>query len=137
MSNADVYVKPEIPLSDIDKKNRTWLATGSPRLAAMGADADYNGHCVTVCFRPHAVSGPTWTADYFWAGRHVLGRGDMKTCLAAAEQEYKRGARGSAYVVELSEDSPEPIEEQVAMCEDAGLKKLPGRDMNPWNLRAR
>lgn len=118
----------ERPLTPIDCINRRAAATGSVGYAIATADADYNGHPVRVSYKPQAVSGPTWNAEYYWGGRVVLARGGFEACLDAAMREYNRGARGASVTVTTSELAPESRERQEMMCRDRGLTDITGRD---------
>jgi len=111
------------PYTPIDIINRRAAATGSVRYARASADANYNGHRVSVSFKPHAVSGPTWNAEYWWAGRRVLGRGRFDSCLQAAMSYFERDDRGATVVVCIDSEAPESIEDQCAACEAAGLSQ--------------
>ncbi len=86
---------PTIPYSLIDCINRVALATGSMRYAAAGADADYNGHYITVEFNDYRKY---WVAHYTWAGINRLARGSVQDCLRAGADEYRRGAKGCTVV---------------------------------------
>ena len=92
---------PTRPYSLIDAINRVWLATGSMRNVAIGSDADYNGHYVSVAFNTYRQY---WVAEYFWAGRIVVGRGSFENCIIAAKAEFDRGALGATVVVTGVED---------------------------------
>lgn len=92
------YHVPTRPYTPIDALNRRAAAVGSPGYAQATAYADYNGHAVQVHwndFRGYYI------AEYFWAGRVVLARGDFATCLRAALDEYRRGALGCSVTVTL------------------------------------
>ena len=114
------YWLPTIPLTVNDMINRRAAATGSVGYAMATAYSDYNGHHVGVGFRPHAVGGARWVAEYQWGERVVLSRGSLRSCLEAAKREYDRGARGTVVIVGLHEDAPESIEDQRAACEALG-----------------
>lgn len=115
------YHLPTIPYSPVDLINRRAAATGSVRYAMATSHADYNGHFVSVTFKPHAVCGPVWNAEYHWGERVVLGRGSLRSCLAAAKQEYDRGALGTTVALKLDEQAPESIEEQKALAAEFGF----------------
>ena len=78
------YWLETIPITPIDLINRRAVATGSPQNAMAAEHEDYNGHHVSVSFKPHAVSGPIWNAEYSWAGRVVSARGRGETRSPAA-----------------------------------------------------
>jgi len=120
------------PITPIDIINRRAAATGSAHHAMAASNANYNGHRVSVSYKPHAVSGPTWNAEYWWAGRVVLGRGSFKSCLDAAMSYFERGDRGAAVVVVVDGEAPEPVEDQKAACEAAGLSQGDLQDKRPW-----
>ncbi len=114
------YWLPTIPYSAIDLVNRRASATGSIRYAQASEHGNYNGHRVSVSFKPHAVSGPTWNAEYTWAGRRVFGRGSFARCMEAAKQYHDKGHRGAAVWIYLSDEAPESIEEQKQIAESLG-----------------
>lgn len=118
---------PIIEYSAVDMVNRWAAASGSMEYAQATACADYNGHHVSVSYKPHAVSGATWNAEYYWGERVVLGRGTLDRCLRAAAEYYQRGDKGADVAVELSSEAEETIEEQRASCRLHGFVagKLP------------
>ncbi|MEE8578365.1 MAG: hypothetical protein V3S78_00290, partial [Hyphomicrobium sp.] len=87
-------------------------ASGSFDYAMATASADYNGHHVIVAWRPHAVGGARWVAEYFWGGRFVLARGSYERCVKAAAEYYAGGDKGASVAVELDRTAPEVFEEQ-------------------------
>ncbi len=115
------YHLPTIALTPIDLINRRAAATGSMRYAQLSSDADYNGHHITVSFKPHAVSGPKWNAEYHWAGRIVIGRGSLESCLREAKREYDKGAHGTVVAVYLHDEASESISEQKQLCKNLGF----------------
>lgn len=125
---------PEVELSPVDLINRRAAATGSVRYAQLTGSADYNGHPIAVSFKPHAVAGPIWNAEYHWGERVVIGRGSLNVCLEAAKAEHARGAGGCCVRVYLHEEAPESINEQTLLCTDLGFVagKLPDR-ASWWN----
>lgn len=103
----------------IDMINRHAAATGSMSYAMAAADADYNGHYVTVSFNDYRNY---WVASYTWAGRRVLCRGTFEDCLRAAMAEHDRGAKFSTVMAY-------PLtEEQAATCEAHGMSIDDGSD---------
>lgn len=121
-------MKP-IPLTPVDLANRSFAATGSMRIAQLASDADYNGHAVSITFKPHAVSGPVWNSEYFWAGRRVLGRGSFEACVIAAVREYNRGAHGTTVAAYVSDEDPRCTpEEQRRILTEAGFYPTPDFD---------
>lgn len=108
----ETYWLPTRPYGVIDAINRHALATGSMRFAQIAADADYNGHYVTVAFNDYRGY---WVTEYTWAGRNVLARGEFARCLEAGIEEYNRGALGATLVV-----CPR-TEEEAALCRAKGL----------------
>ena len=131
-----VWELPEIPLTPVDLVGRRAAATGSTRVALAATDENYNGHHVSVTFKDKAVAGPTWNAEYWWAGRHVLGRGSLAVCLAAAKREYNRGARGTVVRLILADEAPEPLNDQVALAKKYGFvpasQRKPGSNPSYW-----
>ena len=118
------YVKA-IPVTEIDKENRRAAAQGSMRYAMLAADADYNGHYVSLHYNPNSVRGAQWIAYYFWGERRVVGRGTLERALAGAEAEFARGARGTVISAYLSDVAPEPVYDQIAAFTNAGLVRTP------------
>lgn len=122
------YWLPTIPLKPIDLINRRAAATGSIRFAQLAEHGDYNGHRIGVTFKPHAVSGPIWNAEYWWAGRIVIARGSLRHCLEAAKREYEKAARGtSVHLIAPDPDAPEGLEEQEALAKEFGFEPEPER----------
>ena len=118
------FVLPQIPLTEVDRVNRRAAATGSVGYAMATGDADYNGHPVTVSFKPHAVGGPRWTAEYYCGGRVVLSRGTFGHCIDRACREYDRGHRGATVVAYTHESAPETLDQQAAACRRAGMVEM-------------
>lgn len=83
---------PTIPYSIADSINRAYAATGSPQYAAAATDASYNGHNVSVSFNTYRSY---WVAEFYWAGRQVLARGELIYCLEAAKREHDLKRKGS------------------------------------------
>jgi hypothetical protein len=103
---AQEFYIPARPYSPIDAHNRRAAAMGSPRYAELTAYADYNGHHVTLGWNSYRNY---YVAEYFWAGRVVIGRGSFSECLRATVDEYKRGALGASATVRLREDDTEAL----------------------------
>lgn len=124
--STPTYGLPTRPFNVIAAINRMAAATGSIGYASAAANADYNGHHVTVNFNEYRGY---WIAEYFWAGRNVLARGSLRDALRAAKQEYDRGALGASvsanYPTSLgSWGNNKPTEsaaEFVALCEEFGF----------------
>lgn len=113
LSTKRQYWMPIRPYNVIAAINRMAAATGSLRTATLTSGADYNGHRVTVDFN---TCRQCWIAEYFWAERIVLGRGnDFEAVLGSALREYNRGALGAEVWVNVYTD------EEAAICEKAGL----------------
>lgn len=109
-----MYHLPIRPYSPLDAHNRHAAALGSPLVGAAASRADYNGHRVTVDWNAYRSY---YVAEYFWAGRIVLGRGTFETCLRAAIKEYQRGALGASVAVTCRDDDAEA----AALCVELGL----------------
>ncbi len=92
---------PVRPYSPIDALNRVAAAKGSPCYAESTAHADYNGHHVTLTWNEYRRY---YVAEYFWAGRVVLSRGDFAACLRAVLDEYARGALGASASIVIPAD---------------------------------
>jgi len=100
------YHLPVRPYSPIDALNRRAAALGSPRYAELASHANYNGHHVTVSWNDYRKY---YIAEYFWAGRVVLARGEADRCVAAAFEEYNRGAVGASVGVSLNGEDVDRI----------------------------
>lgn len=92
------YHLPVRPFSPIDALNRRAAAVGSTRYAELAGHANYNGHHVTVSFNEYRKY---YIAGYFWAGHITLARGAAEHCVAAAVEEYNRGALGASVAIAL------------------------------------
>jgi hypothetical protein len=119
-----VFHIPTRPYSPIDALNRAAAAMGSPSYAARTAGADYNGHRVTVSYNEHCHY---WIAEYVWAGRVVLRRGNLEDCVVAALVEFDRGALGSEVVVKVQSSDAAA----AAYCA-SHPRLVPGTDARPW-----
>lgn len=104
-SSVDYHL-PVIPYSPIDALNRRAAALGSPSYAQAATYADYNGHHVTLAWNDYRQY---YVAEYFWAGRVVLGRGSFASCLAEVLVSYERGALGSSASLNPRADDAEAI----------------------------
>ena len=101
---------PTRPYSPIDCLNRRSAAQGSMQYAQKAAYADYNGHHVSLHWNSYRGY---YVAEYHWAERVVIARGDFADCLRAVLSEYNRGALGSSASV-----TPRPDDlEAIALCE--------------------
>lgn len=127
------FITSQIPLRDIDKHNRKAAASGSISVAIAAGDADWNGHHITVAYRPHAVDGPHWVAEYYWGERVVLGRGSFHECLCAALEEYRRGHRGCAVAVYANPQAPDEAGVVDRLCTSEGMTEVPYGE-NPWDF---
>lgn len=124
MKKVPSYWIPTRPFNVIAAVNRMALATGSVRYAMAGADADYNGHAVSVYFNSYRGY---WLAEYTWSGRNVLARGKLEDCLRAGKREYDRGALGASVKAHYPDpkrgddhDPEESPEEFERLCVEAG-----------------
>lgn len=97
---------PVRPYSPIDAHNRSAAAKGSPRYAQLASHADYNGHHVTLSWNDYRSY---YVAEYFWAGRNVIGRGDFASCLREVLREYARGALGASATIQVRADDEEAL----------------------------
>jgi len=92
VATAGRYWIPTRPYNLIDAINRCAAATGSVGYAMKAADANYNGHSVTVSyndFRNYCI------CEHYWGERVVHARGSMETALRAGRREYDLGHRGT------------------------------------------
>lgn len=141
MSRTELFY-PQRPYSLIAAINRIALATGTLSNAIKGADADYNGHRVTVDFS----SFRSWAATYHW-GRLVwlASRTTFESALEAAEREYNRGALGAETCVLCETQAeievclargyvtPARAEELKAEWQDARFAEInAARDLERW-----
>jgi hypothetical protein len=133
-SYVEFYI-PVRPYSPIDAHNRAAAAKGSPRYAQAAAHADYNGHHVTLSWNDYRGY---YVAQYFWAGRVVIARGDFASCLRAVVAEHARGALGaSASIVVPAHDTAaiELARAEPTLVEGSFWKDVAGErrlDMGPW-----
>lgn len=98
---------PTRPYTPIDAHNRAAAAHGSPRYAQLTSHADYNGHHVTLSWNDYRQY---YVAEYFWAGRVVIGRGDFASCLDAVLCEHARGALGASATIMVKADDQEALD---------------------------
>lgn len=127
---------PVRPYSPIDAHNRAAAAKGSPRYAQATACASYNGHHVTLSWNDYRRY---YVAEYFWAGRVVLGRGSFANCLRAVLDEYARGDLGAsaaicvpandAEALTLARSAPGVVEGSLWREEPNGMRRL---DAGSW-----
>lgn len=116
------YELPPIALTPVDVVNRRAAATGSMRYAAATAYADYNGHAVSVGWNDYRQY---WVAEYFWAGRMVIGRGSLSVCLQAARDEYRKGSRGTTVTCLIDARAHESVETQRHHLREHGFERAP------------
>lgn len=95
-TTATTFYVPTRPYTLTDAINRMAAATGSVGYAMRAADADYNGHAVSVSYNSYRRY---YVAEYHWGERVVLARGSLSECVAAALAYYERGARGASVSV--------------------------------------
>jgi hypothetical protein len=82
------------PLSITDAINRGAAATGSIRYAMMTADADYNGHSLSLYWNDYRGY---YVCDYHWGERVVITRDEnFARALATAKRELARQGRGAS-----------------------------------------
>jgi len=118
---------PTRPYSIVAAINRRSAATGSIRYAELAEHADYNGHFVSVYFNEYRRY---WVADYTWAGRIVIARGSLESCLRAAKAEYDRGALGAC--VSLTVESDEDAAAAVAAGFQPWSEVIEGDHNKSW-----
>lgn len=115
------FFLPTIAYSAIDAINRVAAGQGSVRYAMATAHADYNGHHVRVYFNAYRQY---WLAEYQWGERVVLNRGSLMNCIAAAMQEYKRGALGTTVSFSIQTEDAFGKAPVVSDEEIEAIKKL-------------
>jgi hypothetical protein len=129
---------PVRPYSPIDAHNRSAAAKGSPRYAALTSHSDYNGHHVTLSWNDYRRY---YVAEYFWAGRIVIARGDFATCLRATLDEYARGALGASATILVPDSDTEALDAagaEVSLIpgslwrEDGGFRRLKEGEWWTW-----
>lgn len=130
---------PVRPYSPIDAHNRAAAAKGSPRYAQMTSGANYNGHHVTLAWNDYRGY---YVAEYYWAGRCVIGRGDFASCLRAVIEEYNRGALGASASIIIPENNSAALEiarAEKSLIEGSMWKRGPDhewkRDLSWWTWR--
>jgi hypothetical protein len=125
------FYLPVRPYSPIDAHNRAAAAKGSLRYASLASHADYNGHHVKLTWNAYRRY---YVAEYFWAGREVLARGDFATCLRAVMTEYARGALGASASIVIPESDAAAVaaaRAESALVEGSIWTKTPhGATMN-------
>lgn len=107
-ATAGRYWLPTRPYTLVDAVNRCAASTGSVRYAMQSADANYNGHSVTVAYNDYR---DYCVCEHYWGERVVHARGSMETALRAGRSEYDLGHRGAR--VTTCDLTPE--ESQVAL----------------------
>ncbi len=126
---------PAVPTNPVDIFNRAAIATGSYSAAMSGANSDYNGHNVSIDYRPDAIGGPRWVCSYTWSGIQRVARGTFKSVLDAAARYHARAQRGATMTLSLSAEDPTvSVDEQIALATEAGftVEDAVGRDDQPW-----
>lgn len=105
VATAGRYWLPTRPYTLIDAINRAAAATGSVSYAMQSADANYNGHSVTVTYNDYRNY---CICEHFWGGRVVHCRGSMDAALRAGRREYDLGHRGTSVATcDLTPDEAE------------------------------
>lgn len=96
---------PMKPITIVDAINRRGVATGSMRTAMLCADADFNGHALSLAWNGYRGY---WVGEYYWGERVVFTRsGDFATALAATKREFARQGRGATCRVHVSQPTYE------------------------------
>jgi len=110
------------PLSIVDAINRRAAAQGSMRYAMMAADADYNGHALSLTWNDYRGY---YVLQYYWGERVVLHRGkDFAAALAAAKAELARQGRGATLSIQ-PRDEDAAIARADADVKEGDVYKLP------------
>ena len=122
------YELPTIPYGPIDALNRRAAAVGSPGYAIKTAHANYNGHHVTVWWNDYKGY---YIADYTWAGRIVIARGDFASCFAAAVAYYNKGDLAACVWFTLKEGDEEALK-LIASDNRIIEKGTASRDWYTW-----
>jgi hypothetical protein len=131
MDRAVEFHLPIRPYTPIDALNRRAAAMGSPGYAQATSHANYNGHHVTLAWNSYRGY---YVAEYFWAGRVVIARGEFAECLAAVLRHYEQGALGASATIAPREDDAEAI----ALCRasatlvDGPLHRLGDKSWWTW-----
>lgn len=118
---------PTKPVTIVDAINRAACAIGSMRYAQLTETADYNGHAIHADYRPHAIGGARYVAEYFWAGRVVIARGDCEHVLRSAIEEFKRQGRGASLAVSVLPEHAE-IARSLGLVEGDAPETYPTND---------
>lgn len=111
---------PTREYSPIDALNRRAAAIGSVGFAMGASHANYNGHFVSLRWNSYRKY---YVAEYTWAGRNVIARGDFKGCLEAVLAENRRGALGASSFISCRDADAEALE----LCK-ATPELLPGME---------
>lgn len=111
---------PTRPYSAVDAVNRAALATGSHRIASIGAHADYNGHQYRVYQTIRDQRAGTYTVNYTWGGLNYVARGVPLAEAVGIAVEHASQGRGGSVIVEASGPEAEVI------CRSAGLVPYEG-----------
>lgn len=122
-----VFHAPTRPYGPIDALNRRAAATGSPRYAKSTSHANYNGHQIQVWWNSYRGY---YIAEYTWAGRCVIARGEFNKVLRAAMDMHNLGALGSSVSVSFKEGGDS---EAVEVCRATeGLVEGERPEVLPW-----
>ena len=93
-ATAGRYWLPTRPYTLVDAVNRMASATGSVRYAQLSANADYNGHNVTVYYNDYKGY---FLCEHYFGERVVHARSyDVADALRAGRREYDMGHRGTS-----------------------------------------
>jgi hypothetical protein len=129
---AHEYHLPRVALSVIDTYNALALATGSTRVAMVGAHAGYNGHA----YRVWSTVYRDLCLGYTWAGSHTIARSaDAAIVLASALRTYDRATAAGTRGHSLEIDAGRMTAEQASVfagCDRLLAGPLPKLSAEPW-----
>jgi len=119
------------PLSLIDAINRSAAATGSIGYAMAAADADYNGHPLSLYWNDYRGY---YVLEYYWGERVVLHRGaDFAAALAAGKRELARQGRGGSLSITPRETDLAAARADHNLTE-GNVYKLPRTGADAWKF---
>lgn len=131
------YWSPNKPSTFEQQVARTQAATGPISGVERTHQANYNGHHITMSYKPLAVTGATWTAHYTWCGIRYVGRGGFQECLRGALAAQERNGAGGCLVVYLTDEDPDyTLDSLIVLCVGAGLEPH-SKDIQDAAYRAR
>lgn len=110
-----IYWKPTKPYNIGQLINKILVSQyGSPLVAQQAEFSNYNGHIIMVTYNEVRKY---WIAEYTWAGRRVIARGNFENVLSDALMFFEHSGAGSEVRVSCRND------EEVEVCLKCGLEE--------------